>query len=948
MSLSSLEQSPDTPEMPIPQTVVDYVNSLVKFSFAPFNGKDDFQAKLNRYFASSLADALSFSEEDRISFLRSLEKDVRDFLESDRPSGLFTFNLARRRFKDNQPLSATLSVVESDLRSLMALFSESPPQLDPAKRLATLLGRRFNECDLSPSLTRSLIYGLFPRVLARESVKAAPLPDDFVVTPEILGEVWGSPIPDAFKPLEEDPLFSNPPSPWFQGFLDFVSRGMDADISDSNESPADLKSIRDCLQNTAPQFLEGLQDLILLANLPSLSPDKLLVCKSLLLDLVPDLPDSGGKFFPHLQSFLYFIQGKKRSLADLGVDVANFELNFRKSTSHNPEFWALIHSAARSRDPFLAPSEGDPFGQYRLKPTRDLDTLLNPTERDVLLCILSTGLKVNPDPALINEDLSLVVKEILERCQCKDGSSGKILALWTAVRDLSRNGKPFVESIRQALACHGSLSKSSEAIAEEASAHLSDLIGNGRFDIRQTLGNIIREYRQPTPTPRKANSPKAKRESALGKMELFRPLLKTDNLLPLSEDEFKRRFACTEDNGSPLFYFDSALAGLKDKRISEIIGSLINPEDPDLEMYKPKWIEHWGKSIPPVLHFLAPSDSKETALYLPENFLFTDRGTSAFQLIVDHFFKEEDEILLTSEEYVGMKEALGWKREVPEVDQKTDHKIHTLEPFGKTMKGPDSYAQALVDVLLKNPNIRFILASDPSRRGTLFPLSEFRKVRDDLEKIGRKVFLIVDGCQGLGRRTPGLNQIQPDAFYASGSKAANLGGGGFLALSKRIVRDQFHVERLDGQVQLHGNLPPELFAGFPYALNPEMMYKLDILTIPRRQAALATLSSNFVSLVNAINIEKKREHVRILAPSHIVYRLKNKIPIPDDQWTGFFECEIAGQDLEKLRAVAKPLGVGIASKAFEDPLAKNSFRVAFHPNMGNDSLLVLGHVLRSC
>ena len=60
-----------------------------------------------------------------------------------------------------------------------------------------------------------------------------------------------------------------------------------------------------------------------------------------------------------------------------------------------------------------------------------------------------------------------------------------------------------------------------------------------------------------------------------------------------------------------------------------------------------------------------------------------------------------------------------------------------------------------------------------------------------------------------------------------------------------------------------------------------------------------------------------------------------------------FECRIKGVTLEDIQDVAESHGVTINDYIYPWDEG-NSFRVCFHPFMGNDSVKILGYILDKC
>ncbi len=106
-----------------------------------------------------------------------------------------------------------------------------------------------------------------------------------------------------------------------------------------------------------------------------------------------------------------------------------------------------------------------------------------------------------------------------------------------------------------------------------------------------------------------------------------------------------------------------------------------------------------------------------------------------------------------------------------------------------------------------------------------------------------------------------------------------------------------------------------------------------------------------MELIEAINREIGRQAIHLLHPSH-GYRNYEKngkgIYVPNglklERLTGIFTCEIEGKSPLMISEIAKKLGVYIAP-TYEDA-RPNSFRIALHPYMSDDSIAALGEVLR--
>ena len=132
----------------------------------------------------------------------------------------------------------------------------------------------------------------------------------------------------------------------------------------------------------------------------------------------------------------------------------------------------------------------------------------------------------------------------------------------------------------------------------------------------------------------------------------------------------------------------------------------------------------------------------------------TPSGTEAFNLILS-VTKGQGSMMVTSEEYSTLWSGKNVKA--------------VVYPMGFDNDIPSEALKRLLDFLEKNENVRYMLISDVSRFGTLYPMGLFQQAREILRSQGRPLDLIVDGAQSFGRRETDLGQIQPDAYLASAS-----------------------------------------------------------------------------------------------------------------------------------------------------------------------------------
>lgn len=345
-----------------------------------------------------------------------------------------------------------------------------------------------------------------------------------------------------------------------------------------------------------------------------------------------------------------------------------------------------------------------------------------------------------------------------------------------------------------------------------------------------------------------------------------------------------------------------------------------------------------------------------------ENSIFTRNGSDAFKAFYHNYLKDGDSILLTSEEYYEIENVLCDKGR--EDKEKKRINVHKLPQYGET----EDYLESLKNIL-KNTDVNYMLISSISRRGSVFPLKKINEVKREIEKNnpGRKIRLIVDGCQSLGRwdMSDISRECEPDVFFASCQKGTDLGGPiGFLGLSTDFVSDE-------GNKILHeeiGTLRKSDMERFRYGLNPKFAKRAkpddnikkaelmaSLLTPKERQEAIHGLAVKFAKLLRAVSI-KNDERLQILFPTAVFVEKKSTdqtIPLRDrknirqERLSGIFELKVEGIDRESVQEIVERYGFSV--DLHNDESEKGvSFRIALHPFMGNNSLKILGYALHEC
>ena len=432
-------------------------------------------------------------------------------------------------------------------------------------------------------------------------------------------------------------------------------------------------------------------------------------------------------------------------------------------------------------------------------------------------------------------------------------------------------------------------------------------------------------------------------------------------------------------------YFDSALEALTVTILDNIIKRFVKKEFKNLIRFSK---ENILKALEPrnwKSRFTRRIDDHSP---ISANLFFTKNGTSAAELFIDHFIHEGDSILMGKQEYVPIKKYLRSKK-AEVIDELP---IYT---------GDDEAYVSQVEDLVVNRGINFILISDISRLGTQVPLKLFK----DIRKRHPELKLVVDACQTIGRKVVDYDddEVNPNVIIASCQKGFETlaESTGFLVLTDTMFETCHNIpDFLNKAKEIergteHRNLPVDArIACAPeqelkmYLNEPEIIKIIskEILekicsSVEKRGRALKDLSSKFAQLVQEIN-RRHGNRIKILNPEQAnIYKPGEKIN--EKSLSGIFECKIKGVTLDQVMGIAKTFGITIGDhretelkdkmeelkkqdktpdekKKLQDEIDEimanheggisefDTFRIAFHPYMGNEAIKILGYVLHEC
>ena len=436
--------------------------------------------------------------------------------------------------------------------------------------------------------------------------------------------------------------------------------------------------------------------------------------------------------------------------------------------------------------------------------------------------------------------------------------------------------------------------------------------------------------------------------AGIGKVSFCKDVMKNweENPHCLSDDQLSELFETNQNNGKPLSTFcGSAFFGLLNKRVANYILKY------EKDSYEYSGVNRECKQS--VINNVDPSR------FSVENSILTRNGSDAFKAFYHTCLKDGDSILVTSEEYDEIINIISGKDKTEKNKKKIN--IHKLPQYVET----EAYLESLRSIL-ENTKTNYILISAVSRRGSVFPLKEINQMRREVEKkTGRKIHLIVDGCQAMGRwDMAGLaKDCEPDVFFASSQKGTDLGPIGFLGLSSDFAsREGYKI-----QCEEVGSLLKADMERFRYGLDPEpakKAYRNDInknlfmktlLTPVEKQKANHQLAIKFAKLLRAVSI-KSDERLKILYPTSIFVERQStdqEIPLRErknlrqERLSNIFELKVEGLTRDMVQEIAEKYGFSV--DLHDDEAEEGvSFRIALHPFMGNNSLKILAYALHEC
>jgi len=331
-----------------------------------------------------------------------------------------------------------------------------------------------------------------------------------------------------------------------------------------------------------------------------------------------------------------------------------------------------------------------------------------------------------------------------------------------------------------------------------------------------------------------------------------------------------------------------------------------------------------------ILANLESSSLNEVPRFDPAHVHFISGGANAFGEFIDKYVQEGDAILISSEEYGPIVERLEKKGakliRIPP--------CATEEEYKKAIE-KELHPQGLAKLkrYLGGKAIRFILVSEVGRRGTRFPTHLFR----DPGMKPEGTFLIVDGCQAAGRHPIDLRQSGADVFIASAHKGSDSGmNTAIIALSSNFVREKDDKIK-NGILGLEngGTTDTKAVASSALSLRDD--------DVKERSGKIQSLSRRFLEILEAATA-KNPNLIRVLSPVNLRDPAGNLIL---QNLTGIFEMAIPGIDRKELSALTLKYGVYIAEDYVNPRDETGSFRIAIHPHMTEDSLLLIVHALIS-
>ena len=397
---------------------------------------------------------------------------------------------------------------------------------------------------------------------------------------------------------------------------------------------------------------------------------------------------------------------------------------------------------------------------------------------------------------------------------------------------------------------------------------------------------------------------KIHRKDALRKIHAKYELDWRENEHAMADDEMTKHFRTEAEisDAHLTTYFGSAYKGLINKRLVERLDELAKGSD--------RWPDFSKDVLLKIANALEPDYAPLRGRRFPLNNLFFYRNCSrAFEAFVDAHMDERTRVLTTDEEYSGM------------TDYMREQRVEVVKLEGYKRKA--ELLSLLSDKLRTGTPFDYLMFCEVSRLGTVYPLSDIDCVRRSVEP-KRRPKLIVDAAQSAGRWPHDMGSCAADAVVLSTSKGAQCGtGGGVLAVTDDLRSSKFESGGSEySLVHIASALNPtglQSGEGEPHILEPH-----------QAKEANALLAENFHALVGKIS-EQNPGRIEILRK------------LEDAPYAHALELKIKGVTQEKLSQLAKLWGVYIQEDHGSDDPEK--IRIAFHPFMSNEALMILGYVI---
>lgn len=456
---------------------------------------------------------------------------------------------------------------------------------------------------------------------------------------------------------------------------------------------------------------------------------------------------------------------------------------------------------------------------------------------------------------------------------------------------------------------------------------------NGKFSTMRTfLQRYNLQIRNLTVKARETVIPR-RRQEAVQQMDIkyknfFEGL--RQNGYALTDEEMSANFATRNSASSHYLstYFDSAQFGIRNIHLTAAADEVAHTSDTGWDSYVEQMKFQATFNLEQIY------GNQVSRRFRPDRASFHPNGTMAFNAFRMSCMRPGDRVLATSEEYVEMVNTM----EKNGIEVKRISKLITAA----------AYREEIAE-LLRGSRFDYLLVSETSRFGTVFPLDQIHLAR---QVASPHTKLIIDACQSAGRVQHDLTSCRPEVVIYSTNKGSDFGQGlGVVALSSdfRIAGGRNGV-RDTGLHDYEGTIYHEAMARTAFAMTPQDLPVSDdkaqfALSPKDRGEAIQSVASNCVALIREINLRYTNEGAK---GSKGDDRIQIIHPKNTDQLAHAIELKVKGVPREKLCAMAKSFGVHIADYYY-DAYDNESVRIAFHPWMGNEALKILGYVLdRAC